>query len=247
MKDTTVESHTSDHLLDFAPCAHFFGVIMHDPDGWPESEPSVASVAVPQPTFDAASESAAASPAPETVIDSDGPPSPAPVTDNEEESGQEEEEVPTDIDSEDEAGVDHAKPQVVDGTERASSQQGMAPSAHPLRHRFPLGVHLAPPSGMPIGIVYLWKSTQSNAEDPDPNAPVLRMGYYIAPDYRTDEKISTLLSEKVVKHAFANLSCHRLQLTVLEGKEKYPRGLATALYVILASHCSFPLANLIMV
>ncbi|KDR72579.1 hypothetical protein GALMADRAFT_213117 [Galerina marginata CBS 339.88] len=69
---------------------------------------------------------------------------------------------------------------------------------------------------VPIGVIYLW--TSQNFEDPL-HVGEYSMGFYIAPDYRKREYLVDALND-VVKQAFNDHQCHRLQSIIVENNDK---------------------------
>lgn len=82
----------------------------------------------------------------------------------------------------------------------------------------------------PIGLIYLWNS--QNFDDPL-HMGECSLGFYIAPEFRKRKYLVDALND-VVKQAFHDDQCHRLQAIVVENDDKlYSLQLLSASYV----HC----------
>ncbi|KAF9556275.1 hypothetical protein CPC08DRAFT_97133 [Agrocybe pediades] len=261
MQGATVESHNPDSLLDFAGCAHYFGVIMYDRLGKAEEEESkppqesnagsgsqsvfdASSVATPPPMSDMGSDTSSSV----HEVETEGPEAVLPRHNGDMILRWQEA-------SQDAMRVDHVQPHVVDG----ASNEGYHPSSlrsasvqeeeqlgdepvvvvpnqgkkkhqpaetekrvtrppppPPRRRRSPLPP-LMPIVGIPIGIVYLW-APQSLSENPLHGGEYC-MGFYISPEYRAHTQLPRVL-HNTIEQAFDDASCHRLQLILVENKEK---------------------------
>ena len=84
---------------------------------------------------------------------------------------------------------------------------------------------------VPIGIVYLW--TTQNIADDRLHGGEYCMGFYVAPEHRNLQNIPRALNH-TIEQAFDDDMCHRVQLIIVDNKEKlYILQIVSALYVFI--------------